>query len=117
MGITVQLNINVLEGQGGFSKQIDMIGDYPVVSFAPRFFDYNKLVMKRIIDIVGALVGTCHYGGCDDFPGANSETGIPGAFGLQTKAGREKRKVFLYLQIPFHVQRCRRAESCPDGKK
>lgn len=57
MGITVQLNINVLERQEGFGKQIDMIGDYPVVSFAPRFFDYNKLVMKRIIDIVGALIG------------------------------------------------------------
>lgn len=57
MGITVQLNINVLEGQEGFGKQIDMIGDYPVVSFSPRFFDYNKLVMKRIIDIIGALIG------------------------------------------------------------
>lgn len=57
MGITVQLNINVLEGQEGFGKQIDMIGAYPVVSFSPRFFDYNKLVMKRMIDIIGALIG------------------------------------------------------------
>lgn len=37
MGITVQLNINVLEGQEGFSKQIDMIGDYPVVSLPLDF--------------------------------------------------------------------------------
>ena len=38
MGITVQLNINVLEGQEGFGKRIDMIGDYPVVSFCTAIF-------------------------------------------------------------------------------
>lgn len=57
MGITVRINLNVLENNSGFNQHIDMLGDYPVVSFAPRFYDYNKLVVKRIIDIVGALVG------------------------------------------------------------
>lgn len=57
MGITVRLNLNILENQNGFSHQIDMFGDYPIVSFAPRFYDYNKIVMKRIIDIVGAIIG------------------------------------------------------------
>ena len=57
MGITVHLNINVLEGEEGFERQINMIGDSPVVSFAPRFFDYNKMIIKRMIDIAGGLVG------------------------------------------------------------
>lgn len=57
MGITVHLNINVLEGEEGFERQINMIGDSPVVSFAPRFFDYNKMIVKRLTDIIGGLVG------------------------------------------------------------
>ena len=57
MGITVHLNINVLEGEEGFERQINMIWDSPVVSFAPRFFDYNKMIIKRMIDIAGGLVG------------------------------------------------------------
>lgn len=57
MGIPVQLNINMLEGKEGYSRCIDMVGNLPVVKFAPRFFDYNKLLMKRIIDVIGAVVG------------------------------------------------------------
>ena len=97
MGITVQLNINVLEGQKGFGKQIDMIGDYPVVSFAPRFFDYNKLVMKRIIDIIGALVGLVITGIVTIFLAPVLKLESPGPlFFKQERVGKNGRYFYIY---------------------
>lgn len=97
MGITVQLNINVLEGQEGFGKQIDMIGDYPVVSFAPRFFDYNKLVMKRIIDIAGALVGLVITGVVTIFLAPVLKLESPGPLVFkQKRVGKNGRYFYIY---------------------
>lgn len=97
MGITVQLNINVLEGQEGFGKQIDMIGGYPVVSFAPRFFDYNKLVMKRIIDIVGALVGLVITGVVTIFLAPVLKLESPGPLVFkQKRVGKNGRYFYIY---------------------
>lgn len=97
MGITVQLNINVLEGQEGFGKQIDMIGDYPVVSFAPRFFDYNKLVMKRIVDIVGALVGLLITAVVTVFLAPILKLESPGPLVFkQKRVGRNGRYFYIY---------------------
>lgn len=57
MGITVHLNIEVLESFEGFDKTLTMLGDIPVITFANTFFDDNKLIIKRAIDIVGSIVG------------------------------------------------------------
>lgn len=57
MGITVHLNIEVLESFDGFDKQMTMLAGTPVISFYTTTFDYNKLIIKRFIDIVGAIVG------------------------------------------------------------
>lgn len=57
MGITVYLNINILENFEGFDKQVAMYGPFPVISFSAKTFEQNKMVIKRIIDICGALVG------------------------------------------------------------
>lgn len=57
MGITVFLNINILENFEGFDKQVTMYGSYPVISFCAKTFEQNKMIIKRAIDIVGALIG------------------------------------------------------------
>ena len=57
MGITVHLNIEVLENFDGFDKTVTMLGDIPVITFANTFFDYNKLIIKRAMDIIGAIAG------------------------------------------------------------
>ena len=57
MGVTVHININVLDGFDEYNKSINMLGSYPVVSFATKFFDSEKLVVKRLIDIIGGLIG------------------------------------------------------------
>ena len=57
MGITVYLNINILEKFEGFDKQVTMYGSFPVISFCAKTFEENKMLIKRAIDIAGAIVG------------------------------------------------------------
>lgn len=57
MGVVVNLSLDLfnlgLEGQ----KRIYNLEQYYVVAFSSRLFDYRMVLMKRLIDIVGALVG------------------------------------------------------------
>lgn len=58
MGVVAHVNIDLLDRLGaGYQREVTQIGNHYVLSVAPRFFDFNKLVMKRIIDIVGGTVG------------------------------------------------------------
>ena len=52
MGVIVHVNIDLLDHLGaGYQREVTQIGNHYALSVAPRFFDFNKLVMKRIIDI------------------------------------------------------------------
>lgn len=57
MGITVHIRIEVLDGFDGYSTSLGTVGNIPVVTFANREFDYKELAVKRLMDIVGSLVG------------------------------------------------------------
>lgn len=57
MGVTVHMSISRLNEFGEFNKSLNMIGNIPVVTFANVFHDENKLLIKRMIDILGAIVG------------------------------------------------------------
>lgn len=57
MGITVSLNIQLFEMKLDINKRLDHIGGYPAVSFVPRETPLHMIVLKRMIDIAGALVG------------------------------------------------------------
>lgn len=57
MGVVVNLCIDKLEEFKEFNKSLKMFGDLPVVTFSNVFYDYNKLILKRLMDIIGALIG------------------------------------------------------------
>lgn len=57
MGVVVSMSITQLREFEEYKTTIGMIGDVPVVRFASVFHDYNKLLIKRLIDILGAIVG------------------------------------------------------------
>ena len=57
MGVVVHLNIDKLENFEDFNKNLSMLGDIPVVTFANNFYDVNKLMIKRLFDIVGSIIG------------------------------------------------------------
>ena len=57
MGIVVQLNINIPDLGVKDSKRVYRLGKYYVIAFSSRFFDYRLVILKRLIDIIGAIVG------------------------------------------------------------
>ena len=57
MGIVVHLNINIPDLGVRDSKKVHRLGKYYVIAFSSRFFDYRLVMIKRLIDIIGALVG------------------------------------------------------------
>ena len=57
MGIVVHLDIEIVEKLAGFNKSFSMLGEIPVITFATNRYDANRMMIKRIIDIIGALVG------------------------------------------------------------
>lgn len=57
MGIVVHLDIEIVEKLAGFNKSFSMLGEIPVITFATNHYDANRMMIKRIMDIIGALVG------------------------------------------------------------
>lgn len=56
LGVIVHVNIDALELDVS-DKVIDNLGYFKVVSYASRLRDPGQLIIKRLMDIVGALVG------------------------------------------------------------
>ena len=58
MGIVVDLNINLYElDVDSGTKYLNIIGGYPTVAFAQREIPLYMIAMKRLLDIMGAIVG------------------------------------------------------------
>lgn len=57
MGVVVNLNLDLFNLGVAGEKRIYALEDYNVVAFSSKLFDYRMVFAKRIIDIIGALVG------------------------------------------------------------
>ena len=57
MGVTVHVIANLIDGFEEFNQKVEMVGGYPVISFTTASFDSEKMIVKRLIDIIGGLVG------------------------------------------------------------
>ena len=57
LGIVVNLQVPMVETGLGDTKRVYQFGDYYVIGFATRLFDYRLLLVKRLMDILGACVG------------------------------------------------------------
>ncbi len=57
MGVVVSLSLDLFNLDSYGTKQIYNLEQYHVVAFSSRLFDYRMVIVKRLIDIVGALVG------------------------------------------------------------
>ena len=51
------MNLDLFDLGVSGEKRIDNLEQYHVVSFTSRLFDYRMVMMKRMMDIAGALVG------------------------------------------------------------
>ena len=57
MGITVHIKLDVMEKYQDYDSAYGKVGKAPVITFVHQFYDYKQLAIKRVIDIVGSIVG------------------------------------------------------------
>lgn len=59
MGLVVNLNLDLFEIGFSGEKRIYPLEGYNVVAFSSRLLDYRMVLGKRLMDIMGALIGLC----------------------------------------------------------
>lgn len=57
MGATVHVSIELLNQFDDYYKSFNMMGNIPVVTFSNQQYNWKMLMVKRLMDIVGAIVG------------------------------------------------------------
>ena len=57
MGVVVNLNLDMFDLGVNGVKQVYNLEQYHVLAFSSRLFDYRMVLLKRMMDIAGALVG------------------------------------------------------------
>ncbi|HFI0172396.1 TPA: sugar transferase [Streptococcus suis] len=57
LGIDVSVDVNSFGFRALKNKKIQLLGDHSIVTFSTNFYKPSHILMKRILDIVGAVVG------------------------------------------------------------
>ncbi|HWT76049.1 MAG TPA: sugar transferase [Mobilitalea sp.] len=96
MGITVDLSINTFGLQIN-EKVVRQMSGYNVLTFSTRIFDEGQMVLKRMIDIIGGLVGSIITVICGLFiaPAILIESKGP-IFFSQIRIGKNGRRFRIY---------------------
>ncbi len=97
MGVTVHMSLQVLENFAGYHHTITSFGGFPVVTFCERIFPWNQLLLKRVMDICGALVGLLITGIAILFVALPLKIESPGPlFFKQRRVGKNGRYFTIY---------------------
>lgn len=97
MGIIVDVNINIFNISTGGKKSLNRVGKYSVVTFARNIFSTRQVVAKRLLDIIGSVIGIIILGIATMIvaPLIKLESSGPVFFG-QTRIGKNGRKFTFY---------------------
>ncbi|HGA1298425.1 TPA: sugar transferase, partial [Streptococcus suis] len=57
LGIDVSVDINSFGFAALKNKKIQLLGDHSIVTFSTNFYKPSHIMMKRLLDILGAVVG------------------------------------------------------------
>ena len=97
MGIIVHIKLETLDAYKDYDMKLEKMGKTPVVTFANRFYDYRKLAIKRIIDIIGSIVGLVIMFITMIFIAPAIKIESPGpVFFKQKRVGRNGRYFYIY---------------------
>lgn len=97
MGIIVHIKLETLDAYKDYDMKLEKMGKTPVVTFANRFYDYRKLAIKRIIDIIGSIVGLVIMFIAMIFIAPAIKIESPGpVFFKQKRVGRNGRYFYIY---------------------
>ena len=97
MGIIVDMNIDIFDIEVHGKKTLNRVGKYAVVTFARNLFSTKQIVAKRMLDVIGSLVGMILLGVATLFvaPAIKLESPGPVFFG-QTRIGKNGRRFTFY---------------------
>ena len=96
MGITCNYSIDI-PGIDMHNEVASNFAGYGVVTFSKKYMDYRLLMVKRMIDIVGSLVGLLITGIITPFVAIAIKAESPGpVFFAQTRIGKNGRRFKIY---------------------
>ena len=97
MGVTVNLKLEILDSYKDFDSKLGYIGAVPVITFANRIYDWKGMLVKRCIDILGAIVGLIVMFIAMIFVGPAIMIESPGPiFFKQERVGKNGRRFKIY---------------------
>ena len=97
MGVIVNLKLEILDSYKDFDSKLGYIGAVPVITFANRIYDWKGMLVKRCIDILGAIVGLIVMFIAMIFVGPAIMIESPGPiFFKQERVGKNGRRFKIY---------------------
>lgn len=96
MGIVCHYNIDVID-RIQKETRVGKFAGYTVITYSINNFDYRRMVIKRLIDIVGGLVGLLITAVATPFVALAIKLDSPGpVFFAQTRIGKNGRRFKIY---------------------
>lgn len=96
MGIACHYNIDIVE-RPSKEVRVGSFAGYTVVTYSINHFDYRRMVVKRLIDILGGLVGSLITIVITPFVAIAIRVDSPGpVFFAQTRIGKNGRRFKIY---------------------
>lgn len=96
MGIACHYNIDLIE-RPQKEIRVGKFAGYTVATYSINHFDYRRMIIKRLIDIIGGLVGLVITGIATPFVALAIKIDSPGpVFFAQTRIGKNGRRFKIY---------------------
>ena len=96
MGIACHYNIDIID-RPQKEIRVGKFAGYTVVTYSINHFDYRRMIIKRLMDIIGGLVGLVITGIVTPFVALAIKLDSPGpVFFAQTRIGKNGRRFKIY---------------------
>lgn len=117
-GVTVHLNLAKVANVPGKKQFVEKVGNYTVLTTSLNYASIGQLLLKRIMDIVGGLIGCIFTGIICIFVGPAIYIASPGPiFFAQERVGKNGKKFKMYKFRSMYMDaEERKAELMKDNK-
>lgn len=117
-GVTVHLNLAKLSNTPGKKQFVEKVGNYTVLTTSLNYASTKQLLLKRMMDIAGGLVGCILTGVICIFVGPAIYIASPGPiFFAQERVGKNGKKFRMYKFRSMYMDaEARKAELMKDNK-
>ena len=114
-GVTIHLNLAKITSVPGKKQFVEKVGDYTVLTTSINYASTRQLMLKRLMDIAGGLVGCIFTGIICIFIGPAIYIASPGPiFFSQERVGKNGKKFKMYKFRTMTDERDENGELLPD---